>query len=408
MNGLGMKKKSLKILFFTPDPFPAGHAMTNRILSYCYGLIQHDVKVHVVSTASKKFKWTTEDNEWVNSVRWKSFAMPDILQCKATRFLHKYLVYILSLIVFVFSMIRNRFDAVVFNGSDTSLNFLIVRLAKSFGSLVLREVNEYPLLKYDSIDKGEEYTNRFIKDNYGYFDYLLVMTNQLHVFMSEHGIPDSNMLLIPNTTIIGRYSSREFNQNVSFEKYIAFTGSLSNQKDGVLYLIEAFERVVNNKVDINLVIAGFGSTQEINAVKELLRNKTIASKVIFLQNVPSCDIPSIINNAKLLVLSRPYSLQAKYGFPTKLVEYLATGNPVLTTAHGDMKMFLKDKENAFLLESAAPEHISEKIIEILSNYQQAMKVGIEGQRLVDTSFNPIINVRPIVDVLRHRNEEETM
>lgn len=401
-----MKKKSPKVLFFTPDPFPSGHAMTNRILSYCYGLIHHDIKVNVISTSSRKHKWTSKGNEWLNNVRWMSFAMPDMLQCKVTRLLHKYLVYILSSLAFLISMIKERYDAVVFNGSDKSLNFFIVWLAKSFSSLVLREVNECPLLRYDSSNNGEEYANRLIKDNYGCFNYLLVMTNQLHFFMAEHGIPDCNMLFIPNTTIISRYSSKESHQNVSFKNYIAFTGSLSNQKDGVLYLIEAFERVVNNKVDIDLVIAGFGSTQEINAVNEMLKNKTIASKVIFLQNVPSCDIPSIINNAKLLVLSRPYSLQAQYGFPTKLVEYLATGKPVLATAHGDMRIFMREKENSFLLDSVTPEHIAEKIIEVLSNYQQAKKVGIEGQRLVDTSFNPIINVRPIVDVLERRNEED--
>ena len=49
----------------------------------------------------------------------------------------------------------------------------------------------------------------------------------------------------------------------------------------------------------------------------------------------------------MLVLARPDNIQAKGGFPTKLGEYLATGNPVVVTKVGEIPNYLIDGVNAF-------------------------------------------------------------
>ena len=39
-------------------------------------------------------------------------------------------------------------------------------------------------------------------------------------------------------------------------------------------------------------------------------------------------MPQILTDASILALARPNNVQSQNGFPTKLGEYLATGNPV--------------------------------------------------------------------------------
>lgn len=89
----------------------------------------------------------------------------------------------------------------------------------------------------------------------------------------------------------------------------------------------------------------------------------------------------------MLALARPTSIIADAGFPSKLTEYLSTGKPVLVTQVGDIPIYLKDNENAFLSEPDSAEAFADKLRYILNNYEYALKVGIEGKRLTETIFN---------------------
>lgn len=70
-------------------------------------------------------------------------------------------------------------------------------------------------------------------------------------------------------------------------------------------------------------------------------------------------MPQMLKNAEALVLDRPNSLQAQYGFPTKLGEYLLTGNPVVVTKVGDIPLYLKDGVSALLSEDRNPKEFAE-------------------------------------------------
>ena len=56
-----------------------------------------------------------------------------------------------------------------------------------------------------------------------------------------------------------------------------------------------------------------------------------------------------------MALARPTNKQAEGGFPTKLGEYLATGNTVVVTNVGEIGEFLHDKVNAFVSDPDSPE-----------------------------------------------------
>lgn len=78
----------------------------------------------------------------------------------------------------------------------------------------------------------------------------------------------------------------------------------------------------------------------------------VQDAVIFTGKVAAEELPNYLVNASILALSRPDSLQARNGFPTKLGEYLATGNPVLVTNVGEIPLFIKHGENGFIAEES--------------------------------------------------------
>jgi glycosyltransferase involved in cell wall biosynthesis len=167
-----------------------------------------------------------------------------------------------------------------------------------------------------------------------------------------------------------------------------YCGSLTILKDGVNILIESFKRISEKYPEINLVLIGKGDSiiDEI-IIKDLAMKLNIEKRVIFLGQLPRTEIPAYLCNAKILALARPESIVADAGFPSKLTEYLATGNPVVVTKVGEIPQYLKDNETAFLTEPGSIDAFANKLDFVLSNYEFAIRVGQNGKELTSTIFN---------------------
>lgn len=102
-----------------------------------------------------------------------------------------------------------------------------------------------------------------------------------------------------------------------------YAGGL-NKTYGVELLLEAFDENIDN---VRLKIFGRGplETQVLTAAK----NNT---KIEFGGFISNLEVLEYLKNADILVNPRPSKQDfVKYSFPSKLIEYMSTGTPVLTT-----------------------------------------------------------------------------
>ena len=186
------------------------------------------------------------------------------------------------------------------------------------------------------------------------------------------------------------------------EPYIAYCGTASNNKDGVDQLIKAFAIVVKKHPNYKLYIIGnTPSKQQRFNNFELVKNLGIENNVVFTGVVSSSEIPQMLKNATILALDRPNNLQAKYGFPTKLGEYLQTGNPVVITRVGDIPLFLKDGESALIAEPENPDSFAEKLCWAIEHPVEAREIGIKGKQVADIHFNSIFETKKIISVINN-------
>lgn len=169
-------------------------------------------------------------------------------------------------------------------------------------------------------------------------DGLFVISSQLKKYFVDNGLDAWKVHVINMTVDSNRFSNIE--KNKTTERYIAYCGTASNNKDGVDELIKAFSIVANSIDDIKLYIIGKIPTKEdkVNNLA-LIENLNLKEKIVLTGVVSSNKMPQMLKNAEALVLDRPNSLQAQYGFPTKLGEYLLTGNPVVVTKVGDIPLY---------------------------------------------------------------------
>jgi glycosyltransferase involved in cell wall biosynthesis len=113
----------------------------------------------------------------------------------------------------------------------------------------------------------------------------------------------------------------------------------------------------------------------------------LAERVVFTGRVSRHEMPRFLCNAAVLALARPTSLQSEGGFPTKLGEYLSTGNPVVVTKVGDIPSYLTDGVNAFMSEPDDPHLFAEKLDEALSDPGRAKEMGLRGRQVAITHFD---------------------
>jgi len=221
------------------------------------------------------------------------------------------------------------------------------------------------------------------------------MTDELIGFYQKYTRKDCVIQKLPMTVDFERFVNLKINPT---EKYIAYVGSLSNEKDGIDLLIASFVQI-SNKHDIKLRIAG-GTPEQILKLKEKLQLKNnILNKIEFLGLLPIENIPNLLINAMILVLPRPDSLQARGGFPTKLGEYLATGNPVIATRVGEIPKFLTEDEIFLISPNNIEKELAQKISEIYLNYGQAIAMAKKAKIKAFQSFSTDANANKVKELI---------
>jgi glycosyltransferase involved in cell wall biosynthesis len=185
------------------------------------------------------------------------------------------------------------------------------------------------------------------------------------------------------------------------EPYIAYCGTASNTKDGVDQLIKAFALVLKHHPEYKLYIIGSTPSKKQRFDNyELTKELEIENNVVFTGVVPAEQMPQILKNATILALDRPNNLQAKYGFPTKLGEYLLTGNPVVVTDVGDISLFLKDGESALIATPDDMEDFAKKLCWTIEHPEESKNIGEQGRVVAEKHFNYLAETKKISQIIK--------
>jgi glycosyltransferase involved in cell wall biosynthesis len=398
------RELSKKILILTTQPFPHGLAGTNRIISYCKGFLYNGYLPEVICIrpterynniinhqASGIYEGIRYTYPGRTSVRVKSFwgrRQNDIFA-------------VISSILFFTRVIKKKdVSFSIFYGNNFLAEIFFIYISRGFKKKNYKEESENPHVYFDqnrpAITKIFEWF--YINKLYKLYSGVLVMTHPLREFFISIGVPDRKILIVPHTVDPERFKNRICNSRLLLpDNYVAYLGSINQQKDGILTLVHSFKKVVEKYPEMHLVIAGAGTEEEKNELMTLINQLKMNDNVHYLGRISSDEIPVLFKGASLLASCRTKSYQNEYSFPTKVVEYLATGIPVVTTTPGELAFYLNDKVNAFVADRDDPETIASKILEALQDYSFAMNVAQNGKELVRDKFNPIIQTKKILD-----------
>lgn len=382
------------IIFGDYFTFPEGTASTNRVYVYAKGLIENGISCQVICFRNDYLEKYNGESDGIKY--YHPFSQTERSKSFIIRRWSKFLKYIKTITLLKEINKADKIIAVQVYSEDIITQLFGYFLAKTVRAKLLIERSEHPLRNFNDTFIKKLVGKLKVSVEKKLYDGIFCISTYLIDFYGIRGFNRKKMLLVPSTVDASRFN-HEFPSPYNF-KYILYCGSLTTLKDGVNILIKSFAKICEKYPELKLVLIGEADTErEELELKELaLSSVRDENKVIFTGRLSRNDIPAYLCNAEILALARPQSMVSDAGFPSKVTEYLATGKPVVVTTVGEIPVYLRNNENAFLSEPDSPDAFADKLDFVLSNYLLACKVGQAGRALTQTVFNYSFQAKRII------------
>ena len=176
----------------------------------------------------------------------------------------------------------------------------------SYISLVYKLGKKYDIHRFNNLNK--------------YVDSYMLLTEEMK---NRLNVGDKPYVVVEGLVDKGDFIEKDkLNSSVSNLQYIVYTGKM-NEKFGIKELIDAFMMLENK--NYRLILCGSGDCNDY-----IQKSANIDSRIQILGQIPPKKSRHWQFKADVLVNPRPNGEEfVKYSFPSKNIEYLMTGNPVV-------------------------------------------------------------------------------
>ena len=387
----------MHIVLITGHQYPVGTALANRVRSYLEELADMGNKVQViiyrpseqrgcvlngrqgelnqVTYTSSAHSLVKNDNPFVARLTW----IYGYINClRMLRREHK----------------KKPVDVIIQASAKSSIIPLVYLFCRKNNCKYVLENSEYPwfiLKKRNLINLIDKLL--YLHVYYRLFDGVLAMTKALYRYHERYSKKSAQIFHLPMTVDIKR-----FQLDIPREDYVTYVGNNSYTKDGVKTLAESFVIISNEYPDWKLRI--IGDTGHDGNIRSLFSKYGLSPRLEMLGNVHRDHIPKLLCQSRILALARPANLQAEGGFPTKLGEYLATGNLVVVTAVGEIPEYLEDGVSALIAKPDSVDSFSQKLHDAVEHCEQLQFIGDNGKTTCDKMFNSRVQGKRLDAFLR--------
>lgn len=199
-------------------------------------------------------------------------------------------------------------------------------------------------------------------------------------FVVVEGIADSKMIGVKNSLT-----------NKNTKKTILYAGGL-HREYGIQLLVEAFRRITDP--DVNLHIYGKG-----NYVPDLEKIASEDKRIKYFGTRSNQEIVAEQVKAHILVNPRPTKEEfVKYSFPSKIMECMASGTPLLTTRLPGIPDDYYP--HIYCIDDETVDGVYESLMSVLGKPAEELhKKGIEAKEFIISKKNPEVQGRKLKSLI---------
>ncbi len=276
----------------------------------------------------------------------------------------------------VIQKFRNTVAVICYNFHTLAL-LRLVHYGKKNGIAVLSDCTEWhTTFHLHGIKKHAKSLDIFFRMNIAQFKTMgnIVISQRLFDFYSR-----CNCIVIPPLVDLGeeKWKSSHANQNENCS--FVYAGRIGIEKDLLNNCISALYelRDYNFKMDI----LGITRNEYLN-IYPTFGNilDELEKKIFFHGMLPHCDAVEYIKKASFSILIRNQTRKNDFGFPTKFVESIACGTPVITSDFSDVKIYAQKYSIGIMIEGTEKKSI-------LAGLKSALLLSVDDRKtLIDNCF----------------------
>ena len=252
--------------------------------------------------------------------------------------------------------------------------------------VIIADMVDDILANSKSISKKIQYSieKKIVYKSYDYIDkYILLsekMTERLSIANKKYYV------------IEGFYSKSNSNKiSEEHSKSILYSGFLVSYAN-IDNLLDAFELIMHK--EYKLIICGYGPLEKL--VEERAKNNR---NIIFMGSIPHEEVIKLQHTVSFLINPRQPSEITKYSFPSKTMEYLASGTPtIIYKLQGIPDEYYK---YCITAEGKSPQELAECIdnaIDMAPEY--LIELGASAKKFIEENKNSKIQISKMLSFLK--------
>lgn len=212
-------------------------------------------------------------------------------------------------------------------------------------------------------------------------DHVFVQSEQMKKDINEYGVDANKMTSVPmgvSMTMLNWAQAQQFEVEPGLIVYI---GTLSAVRR-MHVIIEAFAEVHSRIPEARLMIVGDGDFPfERSALEVLAQQLNLLDAIKFTGFLPIEKAWLIAASAQVCISPFYPTLVLNSASPTKLVEYMALGKPVVCNDHPEQSAIIQESNAGLCVEWGA-KPFADAIVWILEHPQEAALMGAKGAQWV--------------------------
>ena len=180
-------------------------------------------------------------------------------------------------------------------------------------------------------------------------------------------------------------------KKLSEDKIIIVYAGSPGRKDYLKEVVEGYSLLEKEeRIKLQIRLIGIDKSQlcsHCGIDKNIIAS--VADGLVCFGRIPRTEVLENLQEANFTILIRPVLARyAQAGFPTKVVESLASGTPVISNLTSDLGMYLKDMENAVVVSGCSSEEVRDALKKVASTtFQERITMCRNARKSAEQNFD---------------------
>ena len=241
-----------------------------------------------------------------------------------------------------------------------------------------------------------------LKIFYNLSDELITLNEAMkELLVNSAHLKSSKISILPNITYPEKFKPMKLKKTEHDNKFIViYSGNL-----GVIYdfqnLLEAAS-ILKKYKDIQFLIKGTGDERIKSFLRQYIKSNQLNNVHLNENFLNSHEFIKFLNLADAFVLPMKKCPFPDASFPSKLMDYLTFGKPVIYSGGGYTANLIKELELGIIMNPGIPQDLAKAILYMKKNEEIRNKMGNNARKAAKQLFSPQILDQKIKEIFKNK------